>query len=67
MCVCTLIISDDKVWMMLMNDLPAQTAVNSPSDPEQGTVLNLGYNVSTEQVLPPPPLCSEAYSKIKSR
>ncbi|MCJ8745204.1 hypothetical protein PDJAM_G00127740 [Pangasius djambal] len=40
----------DKVWMMLMNDLPAQSAVTSASAPEQGTVLKLSYNVSTEQI-----------------
>lgn len=44
-------ITGDKVWMMLMNDLPAQTAINSASDPEQGTALKLRYNVTTEQVL----------------
>lgn len=49
-CVCVHI-SGDKVWMMLMNDLPAQSAVNSASAPGQETVLKLSYNVSTEQVL----------------
>ncbi|XP_047662705.1 contactin-associated protein-like 2b [Tachysurus fulvidraco] len=40
----------DKVWMMLTNNLPFEIRVTSASAPEQGTVLKLGYNVSTEQI-----------------
>ncbi len=43
------VISEDKVWTTVVNNLPAQTAVTGSSR-ERRTVLQLNYSASMEQV-----------------
>lgn len=43
-------VSEDKVWTIIVNDLPAQSSVAAGSRPEDKTVLTLNYSMSAEQV-----------------